>query len=693
MKRRSISGGFRTDLEGLRAVAVALVVLYHAHLFDLSGGYVGVDVFYVLSGFFITGLLVREFERSGRVAFGSFYLRRARRLLPAAAVTLVAIGIAGYLLLPFVRWSTLGWDIVSAALNVANFRFAILSTDYLAQGTDQSAVLHFWSLGVEEQFYLFWPLIVIAFLAWGRHRGTGRSPLVVGILAISALSFAAGLYLTATAQSWSFFMLPTRAWELAAGALLAVLAPRLGSIPEMAKRFIALAGLAAIVVSALVFDDKTPVPGSAMLLPVLGTVAVILGGDADGIGVHTVLRTAPFRAIGRWSYSIYLWHWPLLVFPAIALGGGIADMPIWLRIGLSLASVGCGVLSYLLVERVFRARSGEQKEPKARRTWTARGLALAASCTVVSLAAGTLLVVGTALPGTAPAQAEGPSATTSSAPAAGDSATALRAALAEQTVPATLTPSLIAAADDLPATYGDGCHLDFSGTAFGTCVYGDTAADRSVVLVGDSHAAQWFPALSQLAADEHWKLVSMTKSGCPATAATLPHPTDAGRTYTECRDAHQDIVKRVRALKPDLVLISSLIPFKKENNRSAAAWFSGVSSFASELRTAGAGQVTVLGDTPRPAGNVPDCLAKNLDSAQKCSVATDTAAVPAVEERMRTAADKAGADYQSTTGWLCLDGTCPTIVSDILLYRDDSHLTPPAALWLSGQLASVLPGG
>lgn len=706
---------------------MTLVVAYHAHLLGLVGGYVGVDVFYVLSGFFITGLLIREFQRTARIDLVAFYVRRGRRLLPVATVVLVVVAVVGYLILPFVQWTALGWDIVAAGFNVANFRFAALSTDYLAQGVDQSAVLHFWSLGVEEQFYLFWPLFILALMAIARrvkarqlagrsgegslsesgHRST-TAVLLIGIGTIAVLSLVASIIFTATAQSWAFFMLPTRAWELAVGALIAVVVPMLGKIPGAMRSLFAALGVVGIVVSALIFDDSTPTPGMAMLLPVVATAAVIVGGDANGIGAGTVLRRAPLRLIGRWSYSIYLWHWPLLVFPAALLGTHIADLPVLIRIGLCLASVVVGILSYLCVERVFRTPSSRPEQSSgsmsptrpaassapaesARPTRSARagtraGLAIAAVCVVVASVSGAVLV---ALPS---AKAGAPTAASSQVPvAADDAARQLREGLGLTSLPASLTPSLTAAGDALPVTYSNGCHLDFPHSDFGECVFGDPNGARTAVLVGDSHAAQWFPALERVAAQDGWRLVSLTKSACAATTARIPHPSDSGRDYTECTEAHRSVISRIAELHPQLVIASSLVSLKLSGDAASTAWFTGTTEFLEQLHEAGAEQVVMLGDTPRPAANVPSCVAKHTDNIRKCDASTKTASPSALTDRMAAAVDAAGARFVQTTDWFCIDGGCPVIVGNTLMYRDDSHLTPEATIWSSERLVDLLP--
>ena len=349
----SVKAVFRPDLEGLRAVAVILVLLYHAQVPWVSGGYVGVDVFFVLSGFLITGLLARELAATGRVDLPAFYARRARRLLPAASVTLLVTMVASALVLPPLRVPDVAGDTVAAAFYVSNMRFAIQATDYLGSALPPSPVLHFWSLGVEEQFYLFWPALLlfasgVAFRARRVSDGLRRLAIILAITFV--LSLAISLWLTDVAQPWAFFSLPARAWELALGALLAL--PAAGRwVPARAAPWLGWAGVVMVVLSGLVLDEATKFPGVAALLPTMGSALVIAAGlraaglspDAQATAASpdaqadaspdaqadapprrnlrrfavpaAVLGLAPLRFFGRISYSLYLWHWPILRCP------------------------------------------------------------------------------------------------------------------------------------------------------------------------------------------------------------------------------------------------------------------------------------------------------------------------------------------------------------------------------------------
>ena len=307
--------GFRPDVEGLRAVAVGLVVLYHAGLSRLSGGFVGVDVFFVISGFLITSLLIRELERTGRISLSRFYARRAKRLLPAAATVLLVTTALTALVLPEIRWRDTGGDIVSAALYVVNWRLAGRSVDYLAEGTAPSPVQHFWSLAVEEQYYLVWPLLLILVTWWARRRGRSMgASLSIGLALVAIPSLLWSVYQTSYQPASAFFLTTTRMWELAIGGGVAIAATRLARMPRPAALLLGWIGLAAVAVAGVIFSTSTPWPGYAAALPTLGAAAVIAAGfAAGGAGPVMLLGTRPFLWVGALSYSLYLWHWPLLV--------------------------------------------------------------------------------------------------------------------------------------------------------------------------------------------------------------------------------------------------------------------------------------------------------------------------------------------------------------------------------------------
>src|SRR3954464_9447717 len=324
MAGRAASREFRPDIEGLRAVAVLAVVLFHAGVPGLPGGFVGVDVFFVISGFLITGMLWREVERTGTVRLARFYGPRARRLLPAGVLVIAATAAAVAWLLPPLRARTVLGDGVASALYVANYRFAVQGTDYLAADTPPSPFQHYWSLGVEEQFYLLWPALLVgtAWLAGRRSPGARKVVAAVGVLTlVTAGSFVLSLWWTHSSPPWAYFSLPSRAWELGVGGLVALTVPAWRRLPPTVAATAGWAGLAAVLASCCLLDEGTPFPGTAALLPVLGT-ALLLGAGSrrTSWGPAVVLERPPVRRIGRWSYSWYLWHWPVLVLAPTLVG-------------------------------------------------------------------------------------------------------------------------------------------------------------------------------------------------------------------------------------------------------------------------------------------------------------------------------------------------------------------------------------
>ena len=319
---------FRADIEGLRAVAVLAVVLFHAGFPGVTGGFVGVDVFFVISGFLITGLLWRDVSTRGSIRLLRFYGGRARRLLPASATVLVATAVVSCVLLPPLQARGVLGDAIACALYVGNYRFAIDGTDYLASDAPPSPLQHYWSLGVEEQFYLLWPALIIG-TAWlvlrarrGAHSSAAPYLLVLGIVA--AASFLISLASTHSLPSWGFFSLPTRAWELAVGGLVALTASRWRRLSDRSAAIAGWGGLLLIVLTCIELNETTPYPGTAALLPVFGTALVVGAGCAmSDRGVGRALSRPVMRTIGRVSYSWYLWHWPVLLLAPALLGNSL----------------------------------------------------------------------------------------------------------------------------------------------------------------------------------------------------------------------------------------------------------------------------------------------------------------------------------------------------------------------------------
>src|SRR5918993_1547585 len=365
--------GFRSDVEGLRAVAVGAVLLYHAGVPFAPGGYVGVDVFFVISGYLITGLLLKELESAGTVALARFYSRRAKRLLPLTVVVLAVVVLLSWLLFDPVRMDEVSLGVVASGLYVMNWLLAARATDYFAAGLQASPVQHFWTLAVEEQFYLLWPTVLLIVAWWSRRTCRGLRPvLAVTIAAIVVSSLAYSIYSTESQAGAAYFSTLTRVWELALGGMLALVpVSRLGNLPRAWAGLMAWAGLGAIAFSTVRFNDDTLFPGNA---------AVIAAGFATTpgktpAGAARLLTLGPIRHVGRLSYSWYLWHWPPLVFAA-ALWGSLSPLE---GTAVLAASYFPALLTNRLIEKPFLYSEMLTRFPR-------RALALGGACTSLSVA-------------------------------------------------------------------------------------------------------------------------------------------------------------------------------------------------------------------------------------------------------------------------------------------------------------------
>nr|WP_232079493.1 acyltransferase family protein [Mycobacterium conspicuum] len=698
---RPPSKDFRPDIEGLRAVAVVAVVLFHAGIPGVGGGFVGVDVFFVISGFLITGLLWREVSSTGTVGLRRFYGGRARRLLPASALVGIVIMLGVAALTPVLQARSIIIDGIASALYVSNYRFILQGVDYLAASAPPSPFQHYWSLGVEEQFYLVWPPLIIG-TAWLIRRVSRRSraeaassqrPYLVVLALVAALSFALSLVLTRVMPPAAFFSLPTRAWELAAGGLVALTAGQWCRLPSRVAAVTGWAGLALVLLACTRLSETTPYPGTAALLPVLGTALVIGAGCAiPAQGVGRALGLWPMRAIGRVSYAWYLWHWPLLlVAPASATGHSLSRSLTAIVVSLVLA-----VLTSRFIENPLRFA------PSLRRSAN-RSLALGGAVTAIAAAVGVALLLwipapvgrGPAAPPLTIAAATPP---TGSDLAAYDVAVqhafaqvqgAVAASVGLKAVPSNLNPPLADVAAQLKGLFLGGCLRTFYQTGQPECATGDTASATRVALIGDSDAAMWSPALQQVATQRHWRLETMAKAGCPLLDLPLINPA-LRREYTECDQWRGQIMARLQAEHPRLIVLSMTRRY------GAGRLLSGFTSYDSasidslnrlvkQLRGTGA-QVLVLGPIPDPLALAPNCLSVHLDDATACSPLRSKAVNQAGIVAESAAAKAGGGQYVDLTELFCTAERCPVIVGNTLVYMDETHIT----LSYSRVLAPVL---
>ena len=713
---------FRPDVEGLRGLAVLLVVLFHGWPGGLTGGFIGVDVFFVISGYLITGLLVRERSRSGTIGLGAFYARRARRLLPAAMVAVVVTLLASVALVAPLDRAGVAADARAAALSFANIRFALAAGDYFATVSTPSPFLHFWSLAVEEQFYLVWPALILLVA-----RG-GNVPRRVGIAlaAVCVVSFAASLVLTDIAGNWAFYSLPTRAWQLGMGGLLAVGGARLTSRLPRATAAAGWLGLVAIVAASLALDTTTAYPGAAALVPTVATAAVLASGPGR-FAPGRLLALAPMRFLGKISYSLYLWHWPILVLVPLALGSAPDPVTSGLLVAVSVA---VATVSWSAIETPFRSGLAFLG-PRPRRTVS---LALAATMAVAILATGV-----SAGPGFVDTVAANDAeATTAKAVVPdevwvdvspppeialgaedgaedGGEATGMEDSHAQPvvvapapvpasqppgTAPATpldapvplaadITPSLDQARADEDRLRHDGCLAYELVTVPQDCVYGDAASKTVLALVGDSHAAQWFPALDRLARHEGWRLVVFTKVSCPFLDMPVIN-TGLKREYRECEAWNEAVVEHLRTLRPDLTLVASsrlaTHPLHPSDDTVAARG----AAMARMVRRL-PGRTAIIVDTPYAGRDIPACLSAHPDDIRRCAIARATAFTGGLGKVERAAAEATDSVLVDLTGSFCpVKGPCDAVVDNHIVYRDQGHITATFARSQAPLFAAIL---
>ncbi len=621
---------FRPDVEGLRALAVVLVIGSHAGLPLLQGGFVGVDVFFVLSGYLITSLLTQEIFSTGSVNFTRFYARRARRLLPAAITMVLGVcGAEAIILNPFTQARVLK-AAFATLLYSSNLYFAFLRLQYFDQYSATNPLLHTWSLGVEEQFYLLWPVLLLLLARPAqRVKRLIVAPVIMALVIIALLSFALWMRWTAVNPVLAFFEMPARIWEFSAGAVLAYIPVRWLAGRQRLFSWMGGIGLAALLASAELMRDSM-FPGYLAAVPVIGTLFVLLAGaGAPQSPVTRLLSTRPAQVVGRLSYSLYLWHWPVLVIGRQL----IPSNSIAIRLGWIGVSALIAAGTYVLIENPIRfqpflmARSG---------------------LTIGIAALGTILCMG---------------------------ALGTWRAILHRSQEFRKYDRI---ARDLPAVYRKGCDPDRADARPQVCFFGETAHPQStVVLYGDSHAAQWFPAVVAIADAQHWRLATILKPGCtPLRLKEEPTPTMEQVCDQWRRAAMEDIEK----LHPDLVLLSSASRHPGAGGKMMVdmwVWEQGARDTFTALANQGV-QVRYIRDTPITNFDVTGCLAQaEWDGHTRCegSLPAEALSPEVYAAEVKAAEGLNKVKFLDLSDQLCGSDRCYLEVSGQVIYRDGDHLT------------------
>lgn len=642
---RSKKDGFRPDIEGMRGIAVLLVVLFHSGVPGFGGGFTGVDVFFALSGYLITGIILNEITKRGKLSFRNFYARRARRLLPAAGLVVVATLVLMLLVYSplelgkYSRWASY------TSLYASNYMFMRDASNYFASDVTRNPYLHTWSLAVEEQFYLFWPaLIALTLMATKSRR-----QLAVVLAVMSAVSLAFCIWLTDYRAPWAFFGLPTRAWEFGLGGLGCMLPAEYLVRRKSLIAAVGWLGFAAVLAGGLVFTSQTPFPGLAAALPVLGTIAVLLAWFSElRWGPVALLQIGPLQYLGRLSYSWYLWHWPILLlaglqFPDIKWPG---------KLLAALVALALAHITFIILEKPVRFHPFLVARP---------GLSLGLAPLVAVL---------------------------------GVTASVLTQGVAQRELASEPQASFWAAANDRRVLFEAHCLTASGGTRLAECTYGEPSSDTTILLFGDSHAEHWFPALNRIALENHWRLLTLLKASCPPAQVAIFN-TNLKRDDTECALWRSAALARIATLHPHLVVLSESDQVVTERGQvglhavSPQDWERGLRATASYLDSRDV-KTVIIADVPRPEFDVPTCLSRaaaRSHSPQDCNVSRSAA----LNEGARSAERAAVTGLSNVrlldfADQLCPNQICQTLVDGKVVFRDGDHLTSS----FSQSLAPVL---
>jgi peptidoglycan/LPS O-acetylase OafA/YrhL len=664
----------RAEITALRACAVLLVVLYHLWPGRLPGGYIGVDVFFVISGFLITSHLLRESSSTGKIALGRFWARRARRLLPAAYLVLAASAVAVAAWMPVSTWQTNYRQIIASTLYVQNWVLAADSVDYLASDVDPAVAQHYWSLSIEEQFYLVWPLLILAAAVWARRRSsspTAATWWAIGVPTAASLVFS--LWITQANPAAAYFVTPARAWQFGAGGLLGLwFATRSSHRPRRAgpsagwriavPTLASWGGFAALAWCGLTYDETTPFPGTAALLPVAATLAIIAAAEPLGrLSPTPVMRSRPVRFFGDISYSLYLWHWPPIVILPVVLGH---SMGFSARVSVLVGAILAAAATKKWVEDPVRFT----RRPALRRPLTALVATAAGAAVIV---AGARVGVGTAVAVERTQQAAVAAVLKDVPDCFGAAAMDPQKPCSNPALDGTMIPAPAAAVRD--DTHYPGCFTNITGTSLNDCTFGkvDDPSIPHVVLLGDSHALMLLPALEVLAKEGKISVTAQIKGSCAWTRDPINHWNEARVDSCQKWKAKLEPWLVEQAPTTDLILTTGYARFnggtpEEQVKSMQAAW--------KPLAELGVPIVAVR-DNPRHSEDPLDCLERARDIGPTTCAVKEKDALGNFDAFAKTAGTVKGSTLLDLSDYYCRDGICPSVIGGVTVYRDITHLT------------------
>nr|WP_255711982.1 acyltransferase family protein [Marinagarivorans cellulosilyticus] len=628
-------------MDGIRALAVVLVIFSHADISFFTGGYIGVDIFFVISGFLITGLLLNEYNQNGKVNLICFYSKRAKRLIPALATMLIGASISAYFILPTVDQVGQAESAFSSLLWISNFYFSLLNIDYFGIRAENNIFLHTWSLSVEEQFYLVWPILIIVFSTITKKKSYPVKILKVMLVAIIALSLIVNVFSTYTNHTKvAFYMMPLRAWQFALGALVFIAITQCSTASLACRNTASLGGISLILISVITLKNSSLYPGIYALSPTAGAALLIWSGHA-GSGERTTLSrllSHPIcRYFGNISYSWYLWHWPVFV-----LGAHIYPEESATTIAMIFLSLALAIATYHIIEKP--ARYSTYFFPTSTSTLIRSG-----ALTAVLLC--TAYIWTTHL---------------------------------EYTLDNNKHSKYEQARNDQPRIYDMNCDDYHRSSHVVLCEFGNPNAKKTAVIMGDSIGLQWFSAYEKIFNNKDWRLLVLTKSSCPINGESI-YDDVIKREYTECMEWKSSAFSMIQIIKPDIMIFGSAYYY----NYTLEQWEYGTEKVLQKISPF-VGEVYLIRGTPVLNFNAPTCLSKysnDQDKHENCQSRIE----PEKEDPVWKAQQKALQKYDNAmpldlNRYVCPEGVCLAEDDYIIHYRDHKHISSTYAHALAEEM-------
>lgn len=647
---------YRHDIQGIRAISAIMIAVYHIWLNKVSGG---VDVFFVISGFLMTGVLLRQIHQHDQIRPLLFWGNLIKRIAPGACTVLLATMLVGYFIVPEPLWSQLIRETLFSALNLENIALMHSSVDYLARELPPSPVQQFWALSTQVQFYVLLPAVLMLAYWVGRKCGaTSRTPLLLAVGLTITASLAYSVLETAREPVSTYFNPAARAWEFFAGALLVLLLPRI-HIAGWLRNLFGLLGLATLLLFGLLAPRSAQFPGYAALIPVVAsTMLIVAGSGPEPSAASRLLANRHLAGIGKISFGIYLWHWPLLAFSLEYMGTsqlGLAHGLLIIALAIILA-----MATHQFIEEPIR-----NHQHASRRVWIPYAIGLLLLSPVLASAATWKYYIRNVV-----IEEQSNNAHLASLE---DFAPAQVQAQAGQLSEA----HLITAKIILPASYKGNCHQEISRPEVISCAYGDTDAATTVALVGGSHATQWLPALDRIGKSHGLKVLNITKKECPFGATEGGHPS--------CAEWNRRLIETLADLRPQVVITNSTTTTNPKIREYVPRAYLEQWQRLEQLGI----PVVGIRDNPSLGFDPATCVARHRDNLLACSKPRAKVLAerdPSLEHRD----ELTNLHLVDMSDFLCTTEQCLTVTHDFLMYRDGHHLNPRYVLALTGRLQERL---